>query len=155
MHTIAFSRFYRQSAAAVAVLALGLMAAASPADEAKLKPPFNTDGCCDHCGSSCGVRKQCVAKPVVRETTTICWSAKEEPHCIPGRSIDCGSRCERDECGCYKVDLWQPTCGRVITKTVPVKREVKRKVPGFEWTVEERCRACRSHSPTEPACEAR
>jgi hypothetical protein len=129
--------------------------AAAKAEVTKPEPPSNTDGRCDQCGGCKGVRKVCVAKPVVREKTKICWSAKEEPQCIPGRSIHCGTRCERDECGCYEVDIWQPTCARVITKVSPVKREVTRIIPGVEWTVEERCGVCRAGGSPEPACDAR
>jgi hypothetical protein len=101
------------------------------------------DGRCDHCGSCTGVRRQCVVKEVVREKKKVCWDAECVPHCIPGPSEHCGTACGRDECGCYTYDLWKPTCARVAMKTVPVRREVTRKVPGLEWTVEERCDACR------------
>ena len=126
-------------------------AATSATAPAKTASPSNTDSRCDRCGSCKGVRRICLPKPVVREKTKVCWSAKEELQCIPGQSIPCGTRCGRDECGCYEVDLWKPTCARVITKTVPVKREVTRKVPGFEWTVEERCCDCRQASGREQA----
>lgn len=130
-------------------------ATAASKPKAKTEPPSNTDGRCDRCGSCRGVRKVCMAKPVEREKTKVCWSSKEEVQCIPGRSIFCGKQCGKDECGCFALDIWKPTCARVITKTVPVKREVTRKVPGFEWTVEERCCDCRKPSAEEPACGVR
>ena len=113
------------------------------------------DGRCDHCGCGNGVRKVCVAKPVVREKKKVCWEAVCVPHCIPGKSEHCGTCKGTDECGCYEYDVWKPTCARVATKTVPVKREVTRKVPGIEWTVEEQCATCRQRLAGEPACESR
>ena len=156
MEPFVLARHRQQIAVVLALLVLPLVAVGLAAEEAtpKAAPPSNTDGRCDHCGSCTGVRKVCVPKDVVREKKTVCWSSKEVPHCIPGRSIHCGTRCESDECGCYKVDIWQPTCARVISKTEPVKREVTRKIPGIEWNVEERCAGCRGQLRSEPACDA-
>ena len=123
---------------------------AAPPGPAATATPRLPDGCCDHCGSRAGVRRGCVAKPVVREVKKVCWDAKCVPHCIPGKSVWCGTCRGRDECGCHEYDVWRPTCARVATKVEPVKREVTRKVPGFEWTVEERCAACRKRSASEP-----
>jgi hypothetical protein len=117
--------------------------------------PKLPDGRCDRCGGCTGVRRVCVVKPVVREQKKVCWDAKSVPHCIPGRSLFCGTCRGQDACGCYTYEVWQPTCARVIIKTEPVKREVTRKVPGFEWTVEERCTACRQRLAGEPGCAAR
>ena len=39
--------------------------------------------------------------------------------------------------------LWKPTWAKVIKKTIPVTTEVTRKVPSYEWVLEERCRHCR------------
>lgn len=122
----------------------------APADS-----PTLPDGRCDHCGGCAGIRRECVVKQVVREKKKVCWEAECVPHCIPGPSVHCGTHSGSDECGCYKYDVWQPTCARVASKTVPKKREVTRKVPGFEWSVEERCAACRQRLATEPACEAK
>ena len=72
--------------------------------------PKLPDGCCDHCGSCAGVRRECVVKPVVREKKKVCWDATSVPHCIPGRSVFCGTCRGRDECGCYEYDVWKPTC---------------------------------------------
>jgi hypothetical protein len=78
-----------------------------------------------------------------KEVTKVCWDYRCEQVCIPGRSIFCGTRCQRDDCGCWACWLWKPTCAEVITRHVPVKKEVQRKVPAVEWTVEERCCQCR------------
>ncbi len=113
--------------------------AADPAD----RLPDNRDGHCDHCGSCQQIRRVPVPKPVTIEKTKVCWEVKHEDVILPGPSCLCGKHHGRDDCGCFWYQLWKPTCAKVITKTVPVKREMIREVPGFEWTVEERCCHCR------------
>jgi hypothetical protein len=132
--------------------AVAAAGAASPADAQK---PARPDGRCDHCGSCVGVCRVCTVKQVTRKKTKICWDVRRVPHCIPGPSVHCGTRCGRDECGCYTYDVWKPSCGRVITKTEPVKREVTREMPGYEWTVEERCQACRRAASPASGCTSR
>ncbi|MBX3414627.1 MAG: hypothetical protein KF708_18210 [Pirellulales bacterium] len=112
------------------------------------------DGCCDHCGASCCVRRVCVPKVVEKEITKVCWDCKCEDICIPGPSKKCCTKCGKDECGCYSFDLWQPTCAKVKTRHVPVKKEVKRKVPKIEWTVEYRCDRCCQDCQKIPALPA-
>jgi len=111
----------------------------------KDEPP-KPDGRCDHCGSCASVRRVCVAVPVEREKIKVCWSYRCEQICIPGPSIFCGESCECDACGPWWKQWWKPTCAHTITKRVPVKTEVTRKIPGFEWQVQERCCGC------NPAC---
>lgn len=117
------------------------------------KTPDNNDGRCDLCGSCSCVRKVCVPKPKEREIKKVCWSYKCEDFCIPGPSQYCGKKCGKDECGCWSYDVWKPTCAHVRTKKVPVRTEVKRKVPGVEWKSEERCGACRG-TVCGPSCAA-
>lgn len=114
--------------------------APQPAKDDAAPPP---DGHCDRCGSCRSVRTVCVPVPVEREKVKVCWSYRCEEICIPGPSIFCGKSCECDECGPWWKQWWKPTCAHTITKRVPVKREVTRKVPGFEWKVQERCCQCR------------
>ena len=114
--------------------------------EAKKEEPAAPDGKCDTCGSCVCVRKVCVPKPKEKEISKICWSYKCEEFCVPGRSEYCGKKCGKDECGCWSHDVWKPTCAEVRTKKVPIKTEVKRKVPSYEWKLEERCAACRQRS---------
>ena len=109
----------------------------------KKQEPAPADGKCDRCGSCACVRRVCTPKRTEKEVTKVCWSYKCEEFCIPGPSIYCGEKCGRDACGCWKHSLWEPTCAEVRTKRVPVKNEVKRKVPTVQWKVEERCAACR------------
>ena len=122
--------------------------------EPEKKPPDSTDGRCDICGSCACVRKVCVPKPKDREIKKVCWSYKCEDFCIPGPSEYCGKKCGKDECGCWSYDVWKPTCAEVRTKKVPVRTEVKRKVPGVEWKPEERCAACRGQACGGPSCAA-
>ena len=121
--------------------------------EAKKEEPAAPDGKCDKCGGCVCVRKVCVPKPKEKEISKICWSYKCEEFCVPGRSEYCGKKCGKDECGCWSYDVWKPTCAEVRTKNVPVKTEVKRKVPSYEWKLEERCSACRHKPHSEQACD--
>ena len=105
--------------------------------------PDNRDGYCDRCSSCQCIRRVPVSKPVMKKKTKVCWDTKCEDVILPGPSCRCGKHHGRDDCGCFWYQLWKPTWAKVITKTVPVKREVTREVPGFEWTVEERCCHCR------------
>ena len=107
------------------------------------KKPGPPDGRCDRCDGCVCVHRVCVAKRTEKEIIKVCWSYKCEDFCIPGPSISCGEKCQHDTCGCWTHSLWKPTCAEVRTKRVPVKNVVKRKVPGVEWKVEERCKACR------------
>jgi len=97
---------------------------------------------CDRCGCSAACRSVCVPKMIEKEVVKVCWDYKCEEVCIPGRSCFCETRCAEDKCGCWTYDVAQPTCARVKTRRVPVRTEVKRKVPAVEWVVEHRCGAC-------------
>ena len=127
-----------------------LMALASVAEEKPAAPKH--DGHCDACGSCDCVRKVCVPTMTEKTITKVCWGYECEEFCIPGPSVCCGKQCHRDDCGSWWHFLWKPTCAEVRTKHVPVKHEVKRKVPKVEWKVEERCAACRSGHKPEPDC---
>jgi hypothetical protein len=100
------------------------------------------DGVCDRCGCSACLHRVCVPKRIEKEIIKVCWDYKCEEICIPGRSRKCGVECRQDECGCWSFDVWEPTCARVKSRRVPVKTEVKRKVPAIEWVVEYRCARC-------------
>ena len=117
--------------------------AATSDPKAEQDEPPKPDGHCDRCGSCQSVRRVCVAVPVEREKIKVCWSYRCEQICIPGPSVFCGESCECDQCGSWWKQWWKPTCAHTITKRVPVKTEVTRKVPGFEWQVQERCCGCR------------
>lgn len=108
------------------------------------------DGRCDRCGGCDRVQTSCVSRMTEKEVTKVCWDYRCEQVCIPGPSIFCGTRCQRDDCGCWACWLWKPTCAEVITRHVPVKKEVQRKVPAVEWKVEERCCQCRREADARP-----
>jgi hypothetical protein len=101
------------------------------------------DGRCDRCGGCDRVGTICVKKMTEREITKVCWDFRSEQVVIPGPSMFCGTRHHHDDCGCWTCRIWRPTCAEVITRRVPVKKEVQRKVPAVEWSVEERCWDCR------------
>jgi len=124
------------------LLTVCVLAAACVVAEEPEQVPDNRDGYCDRCGSCQCIRRVPVSKPVMKKKTKVCWDTKCEDVILPGPSCLCGKRHGRDDCGCFWYQLWKPTWAKVITKTVPVKREVTREVPGFEWTVEERCCHC-------------
>lgn len=129
--------------------------AAAPQETEGAKPTADSnDGKCDLCGSCACVRKVCVPKPKEREIKKVCWSYKCEDFCIPGPSQYCGKKYGKDECGCWSHEVWKPTCAEIRTKKVPVKTEVKRKVPGVEWKPEERCASCRGRRTIDPSCAA-
>jgi hypothetical protein len=120
----------------------------TPAPAATNAVASSTDGRCDRCGSCASVRRVCVAVPVEREKKKVCWSYRCEQVCIPGPSIFCGESCESDQCGSWWKQWWKPTCAHTITKRVPVKTEVVRKQPGFEWKLQERCCGCNPQCST-------
>jgi len=123
-----------------------------PKADGKKKESPPPDGRCDLCGSCDCVRKVCVPKMTEKEIKKVCWDAKCEDFCVPGRSVWCGKACKTDDCGCWTHDLWKPTCGEVRTRVVPVRKETKRKVPAVEWKVQEQCACCR-RKPCEVAAK--
>ena len=147
-----------ESAVVPAVPAASAGAKAAGDDAAakgKSKPPAPPDGRCDCCGGCSCVRSVCVPKMSEKEVVKVCWSYRCEEFCIPGPSVCCGEKCGKDACGSWWHLLWKPTCAEVRTRHVPVKNEVKRKVPSVEWRVEERCEACRQGECREAGCAAR
>lgn len=108
------------------------------------------DGRCDRCGGCEQVRRMCVKARIEKEMTKVCWGYRCEQVCIPGPSVFRGTEHHRDDCGCWTCWLWKPTCAEVITRRVPVKQEVRRKVPSVRWSVEERCCHCRHESKDRP-----
>jgi hypothetical protein len=113
----------------------------------KKKEPPPPDGRCDLCGGCECVLKVCLPKLTEKEIKKVCWDAKCEDFCVPGPSIWCGQKCQKDDCGCWSHEVWKPTCAEVRTRVVPVRKETKRKVPAVEWKVVERCACCRAKAP--------
>jgi hypothetical protein len=111
------------------------------------------DHCCSTCGCSSCVRKVCVCKKTEKEIIKTCWDVKCEDVCVPGCSELCGEVCKKDECGCWTYNIWKPACACVKTRRVPVKTEVKRKVPSYEWVVEYRCANCCNGGCGQQPCD--
>lgn len=120
--------------------------------EKEQKPP--RDGRCDSCGGDRFVCTVCVPHRTEKKVKKICWGVTCEPLCVPGRSVFCGWKCERDECGSWTYPVWQPTCAEIVERRIPEKREVTRVIPTWEWKVEERCAACACGVPGERSCTA-
>ena len=108
------------------------------------------DGRCDRCGGCDRVQTTCVSRMTEKEVTKVCWGYRSEQVCIPGPSAFCKTARHRDDCGCWTCWLWKPTCAEVITRRVPVKKEVQRTVPAGEWKVVARCCQCRHDADTHP-----
>lgn len=98
---------------------------------------------CAHCGCCANLCKICRCVPAEKEVTRVCWDVKCEDFCVPGPSKCCGKVNECDECGQWCRTVWSPGCAEVYTKHIPVKKEVKRKVPSYKWVVETVCPACK------------
>ncbi len=79
-----------------------------------------------------------------RSLSRFAWSVRRPPY----------SRCQRDDCRCWACWPWKPTCAEVITRWVPVKKEVQLQVPAVERKVEERCCQCRHDEEDRPLREA-
>lgn len=112
------------------------------------------DGRCDVCGADRLVCPVCVPRKTEKKVKKVCWSVKCDTVCVPGPSIWCGWKSERDECGCWSYPVWRPTCAEVLQRRLPEKREVTRVIPTWEWTVEERCPACACGMGRDPSCAA-
>ena len=125
------------------VIILFFMAICSVRADEKNDRPNNHDGHCDICGSCHCIRRIPVVKPIMKEVKKTCIHAKCEDVIIPGPACLCGETQGRDECGCFWYPIWRPTWAKVIKKTTPVTTEVIRKVPSYEWVLEERCKHCR------------
>jgi hypothetical protein len=77
----------------------------------------------------------------------ITYACECEDVCIPGPSCLLGYKCATDddcECGQHKhrEPIWQPTCGRVITRHKLVKIETMKEVPTYKCVVVNLCPHC-------------
>jgi hypothetical protein len=123
---------------------LGLLLVAAPLAAA-------AERTCDHCGCHACCKRVCVCKPIEKEVVKICWEVKCEDVCVPGCSELCQECCKEDDCGRWYYGIWKPGCAKIKTRHIPVKKEVIRKVPGFEWVVEYRCPNCCNAPCKSPA----
>ncbi len=94
--------------------------------------------CCDHCGCQSNCQKVCRVVCEVKKVPKITYCCECEDICIPGRSCRC-KVC--DECGHHKI-VYTPTCGEVITRKKPVRKETLEEKVTYKWVVETLCCNC-------------
>ena len=110
--------------------------------------------CCDHCGCQCQCCKTCRLVPTVKKVPKVTYACECEDICIPGPSCLLGYKCETDndcECGqhTHREPIWQPTCGRVITRHKLVKIETVKEVQTFKCVVVNVCPHCCAQTEAE------
>jgi hypothetical protein len=99
-------------------------------------------GCCSHCGCN-NVQKVCRLVPVVTKVPKTELCCKCEDICVPGKSIYCGTECVTDCDGnCCQQKVYQPTCGKVYTKSSVVKTTTMVEKCGYKCVVEYVCGGC-------------
>ncbi len=99
---------------------------------------------CPNCGC-CNLDSVCRLVPSkVKETKTI-YCCKKEDVCLPGKSSKCGKECVPD-CEARKgyrfETLWQPGCGKIITKTALMKKTVTEEKEVCTCKLFKRCCQC-------------
>ncbi len=138
----------KRAVACLAVAIVGLLSSAAAAD------------CCNDCGCECRCCKVCRCVPEVKKVSKICYDCKCEDFCVPGPSKICGYKCAcGEDCPCehhlfhHKEPIWQPTCAKVYTRHVLVKKELTKEVCGWKWEVVDlcpHCSSCCSHHAAAP-----
>ena len=103
--------------------------------------------CCAHCGCQSNCCKVCRLVCDTKKVPKITYDCECEDFCIPGRSSICGYTCECDcecDCGkhCHKKPNWIPSCGKVHTRHVLVKKEEIKEVKTYKCVVENLCPTC-------------
>ena len=114
-------------------------------------------GCCAHCGQAADCCKVCRLVSKEKELKVTCWASECKPFCVPCpsckgcKNVECVD-CSRD-CNCSMKKFvwfdWCPGDARVRTKKVLLKKEVKKKVPAYEWVIEDLCASCSSNCNSE------
>jgi len=144
-------RYARRTLIGCLVIVLGTFAA---------RPSDAGGGCCDRCGSE-GSQKVCRLKCTYKEVKITCWTSKCEDFCVPGPCpLPCGHGCLPASCdacagacdgGCTGAGA--PRHARIRTKKMLMKKVITKKVPVYEWVVEDLCGACdaRVEAPTVAA----
>jgi hypothetical protein len=129
----------KRAIACLVVAIVGLQAGVAAAD------------CCNDCGCQCQCCKVCRCVPEIKKVPKITYCCECQDFCIPGPSKICGYTCVcPDECECslfhhaHKEPIWQPTCAKVHTRHVLVKKETIKEVPGWKWEVVDLCPKCKT-----------
>jgi hypothetical protein len=136
------------------VLAVAMLVPpAWPADECSDADPgcgAARGGCCAHCGRADDCCKVCRLETKEKELKVNCWASECKPFCLPCKScrgcknVECVD-CSRDGSCSTKKFVWFDWCpGDAVVhhKKVLLKKEVKKKVPSYEWVVEDLCASC-------------
>ena len=105
------------------------------------------DGCshgrCALCGGDNDCGKVCRLVKKDREIKVTCWASECKPFCVPCPSckgcrnvecVDCSKNCN---CSAKKLVWfdWSPGDAKMHNKKVLLKKEVKKKVPGYELSL--------------------
>lgn len=117
---------------------------------------------CQSCGCHQTCRKICRLKCGEKEISVTCWGMKDEDFCIGAPSCPqcdhCETVCGKDDdknapCTAPKRMVWTnwlPGCGaHLFTKHKLMKKVVTKKVPSFQWVVEDLCAACSAKAKEE------
>jgi hypothetical protein len=105
-------------------------------------PIQSGDGCCHHCGCH-RLKKICCPVPDKRIETSYEYTCECEDFCVPGPSKCMGTCCKKDCNGCCQCEkVWQPTCAKVHTRTVLIKKPVTKEVCTVKWVVKTVCCGC-------------
>ena len=124
-------------------------------------------GCCDRCGYT-DSHKVCRLKCTYKEVKVTCWSSECKDFCVPGpcpllcRDCDgrkgdscdtCAGACDDGCADCGAGKRGAPRHARIRTKKSLRKKVVTKKVPIYEWVIEDLCGDCdaRADTPTVPA----
>ena len=100
--------------------------------------------CCPACGCTC-LQKVCKLVPDVKKETKITWSVECEDVCLQGHSRYCGEKCVPDpqaRGGVRRETVWEPTCGRIVTRKKLKKHTETVEKPGCKCVVETVCKEC-------------
>jgi len=100
--------------------------------------------CCPQCGCT-SLKKVCRQVPDVKIEKETNWTVVCEDICLPGPSRYCGTKCVPDpeaRGGMRREIIWEPTCGRIITRKKLKKETVNVEVPIIKCVVDTVCEQC-------------
>lgn len=112
---------------------------------------------CAHCGCA-QCCKTCRVVCEEKQVEVVCWGAKCEDFCVPGKSCekckhckcvcgDCGNPCDCTvPTGAPKPFVWRDWvpahCATIFTRTKLMKKTITVTVPSYKWVVEDLCPGC-------------
>lgn len=145
-------------AAVVAGPACGLAAGAPGCGVLACDPSCGVGHHCARCGGCNGCCQVCRLVCKEKELKVTCWASECKPFCVPCPSCQGGKNAECVDCahggngGSKKLVWWDwcPGDAKVHSKKVLLKKEVKKKVPSYEWVIENLCAACQSAGEAQP-----